>query len=104
MGRAISSKGEGPVSTESPRDGLGPTDYLRNSIQYFPVFGEAAGFQLAPHAPTVKVDVENPAAPCNDFRLDAELAFNRLRQTGGPGKIVSLGAVLDANLHGHSVS
>ena len=71
-----------------------------NLIQHFVVLREPADVVLAPDLRAVNVDVEYPAGAFNHLRIDAELILDRLRQTGGRGVIVSLHAVLDADVHG----
>ena len=44
-------------------------------------------------------DVEYAGASLDELRLDAELARNIGRQTGGPREVVSLDAVLDRDAH-----
>ena len=44
-------------------------------------------------------DVKYPARAFDEFGLDAELAFDCLRQTGSLGQVVSHDAVFDADLH-----
>jgi len=54
---------------------------------------------LAEHQPVSGLDVENTAFTLDQFGIKSELVFDRGRQTGGPGQVVSLRAVLDAHLH-----
>ena len=62
---------------------------LREAI--FVVFGE--------DQVTIDDDVKDPARAFDEVGLDAERAFDCLRQTGGLGQVVSHPAVLDADLH-----
>ena len=54
---------------------------------------------LAENQITIDDDVKDPARAFDKFGLDAELAFDCFRQTGGLGQVVSHPAVLDADLH-----
>jgi hypothetical protein len=42
---------------------------------------------------------EDSAAAANDLAVDAELAFDLSRQTGGSGEVVSNPAVVDSYVH-----
>jgi hypothetical protein len=44
-------------------------------------------------------DIEHAAAAADELRLDTEFLFDRGRQTGGPGKVVSNAAVFDRQVH-----
>ena len=47
-------------------------------------------------------DFEDAAAAADKLRLDTELLLDFSRQTGGPGEVVSAGAVLDGDVRqGH---
>ena len=48
---------------------------------------------------TVDNNVEYPVRALDELGLEAELAFDCLRQTGGLGQVVSHNAVFDADLH-----
>ena len=70
-----------------------------DQVEDFLVFGEAAHVLLAPDLGAVDVDVEDPARTLDQFGLDLERLLQCVRQTGGSGQVVSLAAVLDADLH-----
>lgn len=59
-----------------------------------------ANVVLAPDLRAIDVHVEYPAGAFDHLRIDAELILDRLRQTGGRRKVVSLHAVFDADVHG----
>ena len=61
--------------------------------------GEAAFFLLGEDRLAVDADDEDAAAAADELTVDAELLLQRGRQTGGPGKVVSNAAVVDANVH-----
>jgi hypothetical protein len=63
------------------------------------VGGEAVGPVLRVDQPAVEGDVEHPAVPAGQGRLDAELALDGGLQTGGLGIVVSLHAVGDLDSH-----
>jgi hypothetical protein len=54
---------------------------------------------LVPDLRAVDVNVEDAARPFDQLRFHFELALDRIRQTGGCGKIISLPAVFDGDLH-----
>jgi hypothetical protein len=56
------------------------------------------GLLLGEDQLVVEGDLENAAAPPDQLGLDAELAFNLRRQTGGARVVVSHCAVFDAYL------
>jgi hypothetical protein len=64
------------------------------------VFGEAADFVLRPDQVPVHFHVEDAAAAFDQFAVEIQLLFNRIRQTGGFGAIVSHSTVFDADRHG----
>lgn len=68
-------------------------------IEHFVVLRESSGCLLIPDLRSVDVNVEHPAGPLDHRGVDVELVLNRLRQTGGCGIVVSLHAVLDADVH-----
>jgi len=70
-------------------------------VEYFIVLRKPAYVVLVPNLRAVHVYVEDPAGAFDHLRIDAELILDRLRQTGGRGVIVSLHAVLDADVHGY---
>ena len=63
------------------------------------VFGESTDVLLAPDLGAVDVYVENSARTLDELGLDLERLLQCIRQTGGSGKVVSLAAVFDADLH-----
>jgi len=63
------------------------------------VLGEPPNLVLAPDLFPIDVDVENAARPLDHLGIHVELLLNRGRQTGGCGVVVSLHAVLDADVH-----
>ena len=63
------------------------------------MLGEASHVVLAPNPGAVYVHVEDAARAFDEFRLNVELALDRIRQTGGCGEVVSFSAVLDGDLH-----
>ena len=64
------------------------------------MFGESVDFVLVPYLGAVDVNVEDAARTFDQNRLDVILRLDCVRQTGGSGQVVSLGAVLDADPHG----
>jgi hypothetical protein len=64
------------------------------------VLGELPGLGLGVDFLAVGVDVEDPAAPLDQPRLDSRFTLDEIRQTGGSRQVVSLAAVLDGDLHG----
>ena len=60
---------------------------------------ESIFFVFAEDQVTVDDDVEYPVRALDELGLDAVLAFDCLRQTGGLGQVVSHNAVFDADLH-----
>ena len=60
---------------------------------------ETAYFLLVPYLFAVDVHVEYAATSLDHFGLYAELALDRLRQTGARGIVVSLHAVFDTDVH-----
>ena len=63
------------------------------------MFGEAADFLLVPDLRAVDVYVEHAATALDHLGVHAEFSFDRLRQTGGRGVVVSLHAVFDTDVH-----
>jgi len=51
----------------------------------------------------VDCDLEDPTAAFDELGFDAELLLDLVRQTGGTGKVVSDGAVLDDDMRGHRI-
>lgn len=72
---------------------------LADGVQYFLVLGEPAGFLLAVDQLAVDLDIEDAAAAFDQLAGDAELALDRIRQTGGLGLVVSLHAEFNRNAH-----
>jgi hypothetical protein len=62
-------------------------------------FGEATDLLLAPDLRAIDVHVKDAAAALDEFAVHAVFALDRVRQTGGPGVIVSFAAVLDPDVH-----
>ena len=60
---------------------------------------EAAGLALGVDPVSIDLDVEDPAIALDELGLDAELVFQRGRQTGGLGQVVSACAVGDGRSH-----
>ena len=63
------------------------------------MFGESAGFLLAVDQLAVDFDVEDSPAALDEFDGDVEFGLNRIRQTGGLRRVVSLYAILNGNVH-----
>ncbi len=70
-----------------------------DTVEDFRMFRESAGFLLAVDQLTVDFDVEDSPAAFDEFGLNAELRLDRVRQTGGLGRVVSLYAILNRNVH-----
>jgi hypothetical protein len=68
-------------------------------VEDFLVLGEAARVALAPDLRAVDVHVKHAAGALDQLGLNVELLPDRVRQTGGGGKIVSFPAVLDGDVH-----
>jgi hypothetical protein len=49
---------------------------------------------------TIHCHLVHTAGPFQEMGLDVELLFDEGRQTGSPGKVVSLAAVFDLDAHG----
>ncbi len=64
------------------------------------IFREAPGLVLAVDEPAVRLDVKDAAGTLDELGVEVVLALDGGRQTGGPGVVVSLHAVRDADLHG----
>lgn len=78
---------------------LSAAAHVAKRLQNLSVFRKAARAMLRIDQRAVGRDVEYAGASPDELRLDAELTRNFGRQTGGPGQIVSLAAVLDADAH-----
>ncbi len=63
------------------------------------MFREAAGLFLAVDQLAVDLDVKDSPAAFDEFNVDVEFGLNRIRQTGGLGRVVSLYAILNGNVH-----
>ena len=70
-----------------------------DAVQDFRVFGESAGFLLAVDQLAVDFDVEDSPAALDEFDGDVEFGLDRVRQTGGLGRVVSLYAIFNGNVH-----
>jgi len=64
------------------------------------VLGEAAYVVLAPDLLAVDVYVKDAAGALDHLGIDLVFLLDGSRQTGGGGVVVSLHAVLDADIHG----
>jgi len=73
--------------------------YLGDLLNDLLVLREPAGLVLAPDPRPVHVNVKHSASPGDQLRFSGKLFLNRLRQTGGSGQVVSVDAILDANIH-----
>jgi hypothetical protein len=69
-------------------------------VENLAVFGEAADLVFGEDQVAVHFDVEDAAAAFNQFAVDVDGFFDRVRQTGGFGLVISHPAVLDADMHG----
>ena len=69
--------------------------------QHLLVLGEPTDLILGEDQFSVGGDIEDAAAAFDELGLDAVGLLDGLRQTGGFGEVVSLHAVLDADLHAH---
>ena len=102
-GQVLGRRTSAPPASAGPRRGaigLG----LRlcqgcNLIEHFVVLGEAPYVLLVPDLRAIDVNVENAARPFDQLRLHLELVFDRIRQTGGCGEIISLSTILDGDFH-----
>ena len=70
-----------------------------NAVQDFRVFRKMAGFFLAVDQLAVDFDVEDSPAALDEFGGDVEFGLDRVRQTGGLRRVVSLYAILNGNVH-----
>lgn len=68
-------------------------------VKYFVLRREFTGGFLRIDQIMVDNDLESPAAGRNQFHIRGKLLLDPVRQTGGPGAIVSLVAVFNADLH-----
>ena len=72
---------------------------LADGVQYFRVLWKPAGFLLAVDQLAVDLDIEDAPGALDQLAGDAELALDRIRQTGGLGLVISLHAVFNRNVH-----
>ncbi len=70
-----------------------------DAVQHFRMFRESAGFLLAIDQLAIDFDVEDAPAALDEFGVDVELGLDRIRQTGGLGRVVSLYAIFNGNVH-----
>lgn len=68
-------------------------------IDDFKRLWEAAGLVFAVNEAPVTLDVEHAATTLHKNGFNPDLILNQLRQTGGLGVVVSLGAIGDAYRH-----
>ena len=73
---------------------------LAEAVQDFGMVRKLAGFLLAVDQISIGFNVEDSPAALDEFGVDVEFGLNRVRQTGGLRRVVSLYAILDGNLHG----
>jgi hypothetical protein len=76
-----------------------PSEQALELVENFVVLREPADVVLAPDLRAVHVHVEHTAGTFDQLRRHLEGLLDLIRQTGGLGQIVSLGAVFDADLH-----
>ena len=65
----------------------------------FTVFGEAIELMFGEEKVAVGVHIENAAAALDERGFVTRRILDLGRQTGGPGEVVSLPAVLDGDFH-----
>ncbi len=70
-----------------------------DAVQDFRMFRKSAGFLLAVDQLAVGFDVEDSPAALDEFGGDVEFGLDRVRQTGGLRRVVSLYAILNGNVH-----
>jgi hypothetical protein len=63
---------------------------------------EPTDLMLAPDLFAIDMHVEDSSGTFDHFGIDFELLFDRFRQTGGRGVVVSLHAIFDADVHRRS--
>jgi len=63
------------------------------------VLGKLTGLVLRVDESAVDLHIKNPSAAFDEFRDDPGGCFDCVRQTGGFGRVVSLNAVSNADLH-----
>ena len=71
-------------------------------LQNLLVSREAVGFVFAEDHLAIDDDVEDTAFAFDQRRIDSGCSFDRFRQTGGLGRVVSLHAIGNRNLHRQS--
>jgi hypothetical protein len=72
-------------------------------VDDFVVLGKSTDVKLVPDLLTIDMDVEHAARSFDQLGVHGVFRLDRFRQTGGLGIVVSLHAVLDADLHGYSL-
>jgi hypothetical protein len=63
------------------------------------MLGKASGGFLGENQPAIDLDVKNSSVTGDQFGFQVRHLPDLIRQTGGSGKVVSLHAVLDRDLH-----
>ena len=63
------------------------------------MFRKSAGLLLAVDQPAVDFNVEDAPAAFDEFGGDVEFGLDRVRQTGGLRRVVSLDTVFNGNVH-----
>ncbi len=63
------------------------------------MFRKSAGFLLAVDQLAIDFDVEDSPTAFDEFGGDVEFGLNGIRQTGGLGRVVSLYAIFNGNVH-----
>jgi len=63
------------------------------------VLGELTGLMLRVDESAIDLHVKNSTATFDEFRINPGGCFDCVRQTGGFGRVVSLNAVSNADLH-----
>lgn len=74
-------------------------DSLLDQPDHFVPFGKPFEFILGEDQLAVELHIENSVTSFDQIGFDLEFLLDSFRQTGGMGQIVSLHAVLDADLH-----
>ena len=78
---------------------LSTAHHGRDFVQHLVVFGEPPGLVFTVNQVTVGADVKDAAPTFDQLAIDAELVFDRIRQTGGLRVIVSFYTILDRDSH-----
>jgi len=68
-------------------------------LENLAMLGKAPGSVLAVDQVAVDLHVEDAAPAFDELGLNVELVFDRFRQTGGLGQVVSISAVSDGDVH-----